>query len=263
MRAYVTGATGFIGKHLVRALVERGDQVTCLIRPGSDTTALRVLGVEMNASPIFKGVEDASVVYHNAGVLGQRGIPSTDYFEAHVRLPQRLLMRMCEGQKFVYTSTGWVTYPQKTYERTKISGEKVVELSGIPHMIIRPGFVYGPGDMHHLPLFRWIKRLRRLFPIPGDGKNLVCPTFVSDVVTSILHYREGTYHVSGRAVTMNGFVIAIADALGVGRPIIHIPPVIKKDFFTTTRIWDVRVRPTELAIGLRATVEYYEKEGLL
>ena len=73
MRAFVTGGTGFVGAHLVRALVARGDQVTCLVRTPTKAQALGWRGVRIvrgdldDAGALREGAAGAEVVYHVAG----------------------------------------------------------------------------------------------------------------------------------------------------------------------------------------------------
>ena len=74
-RVLVTGATGFIGHHLVKTLLERGDQVTCLVRPTSDTSQLPTsdlklfIGDVIDSSSLAKALEGIDTVYHLAGQI--------------------------------------------------------------------------------------------------------------------------------------------------------------------------------------------------
>src|SRR5262245_4316984 len=75
MRAFVTGGTGFVGAHLVQALLQRGDDVTCLVRSPSKAAALgwrnvRVVRGDLdNQEALRQGCADADVVYHVAGKI--------------------------------------------------------------------------------------------------------------------------------------------------------------------------------------------------
>lgn len=262
MKVLVTGGTGFIGSHLVDRLLEQGDEVHCLIRDGVrwiDPDRVRLY----DELPSDLRVYDT--IYHIAGVLGRKGIPLSRYEEAHIKMPSRIMARMNGTQIFVYTSTAWVEFPQKPYEMTKVTGEKIVRESGLNWRIVRPGFTYGPRDFHHLPIFKWIQKLGRGFPIVGSGKNIVCPTYIDDVVDGLLQCRKmkPVITIAGAPITMQGFLNAIAGAVGKPRPVVHIPPVIRGNFFTKERNFKTDLQPTDLHKGLAITVSWYKERGLL
>lgn len=265
MKTFVTGGTGFLGGHLVRRLVESGHKVTVLARETSNTEKLKPLGVKLTLDT--SEASESDVVYHVAGVLGRRGNTLHEYASAHVALPYRILQSLSEGQLFVYVSSAWVLKPTKPYEQTKVEGERIVRAftgdGRARGSIIRPGFIYGPGDMHHYPLFKAIARLGRFCPIMGSGKNLVCPTYVDDVVDFIYHAAEGEYTIAGSPVTMRGFMRAIAKAVGVSKPFFCLPAIFKADFFATERVFPCSVPTTPLEEGLKNTVEWYKENGYL
>src|ERR671910_719021 len=89
MRAFVTGATGFIGAHVARKLSERGDQVVALVRSPDKATALREQGAEL----IEGDLADAEAVFH-VGAVYKVGIPKKDregMYDANVRGTERVL----------------------------------------------------------------------------------------------------------------------------------------------------------------------------
>lgn len=260
MRMFVTGGTGFIGSHLVDKLLGDGHEVDCLVR-GSvqwlDPSKVRLYGALPN------NMRDYAVVYHVAGVLGQRGVPLREYRDAHIDLTRQIINRMNCQQLFVYCSTAWVECPEKPYERTKVVGERLTRESGLYWKIVRPGFTYGPRDFHHLPIFRLMNKLGRFFPIIGSGKNLVCPTYVHDVVKGLVQDTAPQITVAGEPIPMNQFLTAIADALGVSHPRYHMPPIVKGEFFAKERRFKTSLQPTELREGLEVTVKWYRERGLL
>ena len=246
MKAFVTGSTGFIGSHLVDRLSKEGWDVTKYKR-----------GEKI---PDLKGFD---VTFHIAGVIEQKGIPYVAYQDAHVVLPLKLLLQ--HPKRLVYMSSACVKYPGQFYgyALTKLKGEEIVKESGVYYMIIRPGVVYGPGDLHLYPLFKWIHRLGRFFPIPGH--NLLDPTYIRDVVDALMETGEGrTITVSGIPTTVDNFIFQIAAALHVSQPFIHIPPVVKRAFFARTRMFDPStIAKTSLEVGLRETVQWYTERGML
>ncbi len=247
----VSGATGFIGGHLVRALCAAGRAVRALVRDRSRYAA--PLGVEVFEGDLLRreslaGVERGiDVVVHCASLLGKWGTEDSLLYEVNVQGTVHLLERFAGLglERFVHLSAGGVTGPTEQpvvdesyecrpatpYERTKLEGERrVLELSrelGIPATVVRPTFTYGPGDPHKVALFRAI-RLRRYVFI-GDGLSVNHPVYIDDLISGILlaaeRGRPGEVYILGgvRPVTKRELVHTIADALGVRRPGLRIP----------------------------------------
>jgi nucleoside-diphosphate-sugar epimerase len=272
----VTGASGFVGSHIANELLNQGHKVTCLAHNGDIKGIIRKLNklpYEVICSP--QDISRFDKVYHIAGVLGKRGIPLSVYQEAHINLTERLLKQINKNQEFIYMSTGWVKYPTKPYQKTKIIGEEIVRNSNIPYVIVRSGFVLGEGDYHHLPLFRMINRLKQFCPIIGDGTNRISPVYVKDVVNYILNPPSNTFYLCGCNVQVSEFIKMIAKALNVSSPFIttgflkglvnapYINDLLKLEFFTKDMIIDVQPNCTPLDIVLDNTVKWYRDNKLL
>jgi nucleoside-diphosphate-sugar epimerase len=262
MRILITGSTGFIGWHVTERLIREGHTVVCHTRSQHPVLPQGAL-----STTSLTAVRFADRVYHIAGVLGGKGIPESTYRVAHVDLTHDILMRMERGQQFLYMSSAYALTPDSLYSRTKLEGESVVrELApqdGIDFSIVRPGFVFGERDKHMMPLFRMVKRLGRWFPIIGSGDNLICPTYVGDVVDAVMGVRFGgdVMQVCGEPVTMRNFISNVADAIGVERSKVSVKWVpgwmrdaVRCDFFTRDRVfwsdWKCRL----LQDGLMRTV---------
>ena len=259
---FVTGGTGFIGQHLVRVLLNQGHSVSILVRDNSRAENLR------NSGCYFKydldNMDRYDYIYHLAGVLGKNGLPWTVYEEPHVEMLWRLVQN-CKGHLVYFSSAYTQTDKLGHYTETKRLGETLIQTHKGRFSIIRPGFVYGPGDIHHLPLFRWVKKLGSLFPIQGSGNNLICPTYIGDVVNNLTPEMlpHGAVTIAGEPTTMNRFIGLIAQVLEVRRPMVRIPPLVKRDFFTKTRVFKSDVPSTPVEIGLREAVSWYRTQGLL
>jgi nucleoside-diphosphate-sugar epimerase len=120
--------------------------------------------------------------------------------------------------------------PSNAYERSKALAEQYAReyaAQGVPVLIVRPEFIYGPGDLHVLGLFRAIQQ--GLFFYMGDGQNTCHPTYIDDTVEGLICcLRQGrpgeAYHITGpRALTFRELAETIAGALGVPPPRRHVP----------------------------------------
>ena len=195
----VTGATGFIGRHLTAHLVAQGVTVRSILRPDSPheappgTVAARVPLDTDALVPIFTG---AAVVVHMAGVvqptrasasvnvLGARAVAeAARQAGAHLIHISSLAAAGPAPASAPRTETD-PPNPITLYGRSKLAGERaVMGVQGLEWTIFRPGAVYGPGDRAMLPLFRLVHG--RVMPVVGrQGASFVF-VHVSDVVAAI------------------------------------------------------------------------------
>ena len=253
MRVFITGATGFLGGALARALVREGAEVHALVRPTADRTAQDGVGVTWHEGDVTVPTKlsglmaGAAWIIHAAGRLGQAGLPEEMYHRLHEGGTRDVMVAaLATGSqpRVLQVSSPGVLGPNtggpapedapyapgNPYERRKAAGELVaLEFAsrGLPVIICRPGFVYGPGDRHVLRLFQGIGR-GRFFYIDG-GRHLCHPTFVADAVAGMLLClrcgRSGSiYHIAGpRPVTFRELGETIATALGVRPPWMSLP----------------------------------------
>lgn len=256
MKVAVTGATGFIGSALVRALVTRGDEVTAVVRSTSDRWRLADVAAEiewaegniLNPGGLIRHLTGAEMVIHAAGQLGQAGIPEQYYQQIHVDGTRYVLRAALEaGVGYVlYVSSPGVLgpipadappaveamplAPSNPYERSKAAAEQVAHEftgRGLPVVIVRPEFVYGPGDTHVLGLFQAVQK--GVFFTIGQGEALCHPTFIDDATTGMLAALDKgraneIYHICGpRPVTFAELGNTIADVLEVRRPWLRMP----------------------------------------
>jgi nucleoside-diphosphate-sugar epimerase len=206
MRALVTGATGFIGRHLCAALRAAGDDVTALVRPSSNRGALEALGVGFavgdvnDAASVAAAVDGAGaeVVFHLAAMLGSPWHP--DFLRtnaAGVRHIAAACAAAASAPRLVITSSMAASGPSpgrprveddppepvSRYGASKLAGEQAArELAArVPITVVRPPIVFGGGDRAMLPVFRLAAR--GLAVAPGAGA--VSLSHVADLVTLI------------------------------------------------------------------------------
>jgi nucleoside-diphosphate-sugar epimerase len=252
-RVFVTGATGFVGGALVRALVRDGAQVHALARHSSDRTSLDDVAVTWHQGDItvpssLTGIlAEATWIIHAGGRLGETGLPEQVYKEVNVEGTRNILtaaLDMPKRPRVLHVSSPGVLgpiagepateearlAPSNPYERSKAAAEDVARdfaARGLEVVIARPEFIYGPGDRHVLGLFTAIRR-GRFFYING-GKHNCHPTYIADAVNGMLlclsHGRPGeVYHITGpRSVSFRELGDTIARALGVRATSFSVP----------------------------------------
>jgi len=235
MRILVTGATGFIGSHLVENLLPTGHQVRVLIRREpveypfswlSDNSVEIVKGNITNTADVAKATKNRDVIFHLAAMLGKWGVPGQTYHEVNVSATEALITQSLEAgvEHFIYLSTagvmGWLTTvpadidhpyaPVSLYEKTKCQAELKVKQAitekNLPATIIRPSHVYGPRDPNTVKLFKMMK-LGRVFPVIGGGHSLFQPVYVDDMIQALISC------VSTKAALGKTYIVAGSEAI--------------------------------------------------
>ncbi len=209
-RVFVTGANGFTGSYLCKALIEKGYTVTALVRQTANQEKLVQLGVRCVVGDLadptsLKGLlNDIDIVFHIAALYRQEGVSKSMFTQVNVAGTRALLDEAIAAhvKRFVHCSTvgvqGEIANPPATedapfnpgdhYQVSKLEGELLARSyfkeSKIDGVVVRPVGIYGPGDTRFLKLFRHI--YRGSFRMIGKGKALYHLTFVEDLVEGII-----------------------------------------------------------------------------
>jgi len=255
VRVLVTGATGFTGGHLARALAAHGHEVRALVRKVSDTsdTLARasitiVPGDLRDAGALAAATSGIDVVYHIAAIYRQAGVPAETYRAVNATAVGHLIEAAARAgvRRVVHCSTVGVHgdvegppanedapfKPGDVYQDTKLEGERIARetgaRTGVEVTIARPTGIYGPGDRRLLKLFRGVAR-RRWITL-GRGEIYYHLTYIDDLVEGFRLCGEHpaaanrTYILAGGEVTtLNALVALVAEVAAVPPPRIHLP----------------------------------------
>jgi len=253
-RTLVTGATGFTGQHLVRRLLDEGEDVRIIARQAERARALFgqsvdiVVGDVADAAVARDAVRGCGLVYHLAAAYREAGLPARRYWEVHVE-STRLLLEASHKEgvsRFVHCSTvgvlGHISRPPADemslhnpgdiYQETKSQGERLAldfhARHGLPLTVARPTAIYGPGDLRLLKLFRMIARRR--FAMIGSGEVFYHMVHVTDLVAGLrlLATQSGAVGEvfilgGGEYRSLNAIAALVAKTVGVPPPRWHVP----------------------------------------
>jgi nucleoside-diphosphate-sugar epimerase len=198
----VTGATGFVGWHLVEAFRAAGCEVRGVVRPGSVKPlpdGVRRVESALDASALARAIDGAEILVHGAALTRA---PSAAMYEsvnvagtrAAVDAANRAGARLVLISSQAACGSGRVDRPSReddcprpltAYGRSKLAAESVVRTSArVPWTIVRPSAVYGPRDRAFLPLFRLASR--GICLLAGDPAACFTLIYIDDLVRGIV-----------------------------------------------------------------------------
>jgi dihydroflavonol-4-reductase len=256
VRVLVTGATGFTGGHLARALVAHGHDVAALVRDRASEPAMDLgqAGVTLvpgdlrDAKTLAAATAGVEVVYHLAATYRQAGVSGDTYRAVNAEGARHVVEAAARGgvRRVVHCSTvgvhGDVEHPPANeaaplkpgdvYQETKLEGERLAQEAGarlgVEVTVARPSGIYGPRDRRLLRLFRGVAR-RRWFTL-GRGEIYYHLTYIDDLVEGFQLLGEHpaaanrTYILAGEEVsTLNALVGLVAKGADVPAPTLHLP----------------------------------------
>ncbi len=243
MKIFLTGGSGFVGRHLAAELASRGHELACLVRAGDNNGAafLQELGARVTSGSVIdpaslKGAaEGADAVIHLVGIILER--PGAGFSQVHVAGTVNVLAeaKRAGAGRFIHMSAaGAAAVAVSRYLETKWTAEEEVRASGLDYTIFRPSIIYGPrGEFIHM-LIRQV-RLLPVVPVIGDGRYRLQPVSVFDIARlfsdSLTNPKtiNKTYEAGGpRAFSYNEMVDAIAAAMGKRRLKLHLPVAVMK-----------------------------------
>lgn len=209
MNIIITGATGFIGKRLLEILIPTNYNIICLLRPQSNCQKIpkhnnvQIIQTTFEKEDLNKKIKDVDIIIHLIGQMGASHITYNQFYEVNCDITSKILSVAIEKnvKQFIYCSTPGVLgfgkrlgeehepyAPRNDYEKTKAEAEKTIKQMCLnthtKYTIIRPDFVYGPGDKRRISMYRLIRD--RHFILTTSGKTFLHPTFIDDVVQGFI-----------------------------------------------------------------------------
>ena len=238
MKVFVTGGTGFVGRNIVRRLVDSGHDPVLLVRNkdsmanlGHYPNSLRLVsGGLQDIAVLEEGISGCGAVIHLVGII--REVGSNTFMAVHYKGTRNVVeaSRRAGIKRFIHMSAEG-TKPSATsnYHKTKFMAEEYLKSSGLNYTIFRPSMLFGPGDKNFNVLADLIRKAP-IIPVIGAGNYKWQPVSVADVaeifVLSLDNPRaeRKTYEVRGPDVfTFNQILDILMEILGFRKPKIHIP----------------------------------------
>jgi dihydroflavonol-4-reductase len=250
MRAFVTGGSGFIGGHLIKSLIGRGFMVRALVH----STPLRphngvetVQGDICDRELLSKALKGTDILFHLAAALGSSAIGRDEFRRINAQGTETVLesARSAGVGRTIHLSSAGVfgavkrgevaaesstSNPITVYDRTKLEGEEAAlrfAREELDVVVVRPGWVYGPGDKRTFKLITAICRGR--FVMATRGRSFQTPVYIDDLVKGIVLAGEKgqkgeVYHLAGGEImTVRAMVEEMASACGRKLPRFYLP----------------------------------------
>ena len=249
MKVFVTGGTGFVGAHLVRALLERGDEVRCLVRNPAKaralgwTNVLLVPGDLDDMGALRGGCAGADIVFHVAGRISARN--RSEFMRVNRDGTANVLEAAAEQapRRFVLVSSlaaGGPTVPGHPvdetrppspvtpYGQSKLAAEVLVRAMPFPWTIVRPPTVYGEWDRELLKAFKLART--GVAPVFRDGSQQLSVIYAGDLAAALVAAATAPqtagrvyYAAHPMVTTSRGLVQAIGRAVGREPRIVPLP----------------------------------------
>lgn len=210
----VTGATGYIGRHLVKELAQDGEHPRCLVRDVK--RAAQILpadGVELaqgdttQADTLVAALQGVDTVIHAAFITADHKQSSGNhYYETNVQGTANLIKAaQAAGVRRVIEISGLGTHPDRpgTYMQGRYEAERTVKESGLEWTIIQPSVLFGKGA----PFIKGLTDLIRtspVVPLIGGGKIQFQPIYVEDVVAVVLKVLQEPERTGHKTYTIGG-----------------------------------------------------------
>lgn len=257
MNILVTGASGFVGKVLVKKLIDKGNNVSCLVhnkRPKELDGCKLFYGNINNKKIIEKATKNQEIVFHLVGIGNVSTISRKDYLlyrKINVH-GTKILLDAClknKVKKIIYLSSTAAMGPQKgiinensickpetAYQKSKFESEELIKQYVKQHnlniVILRPSMIYGPSSKHLLIIHKLIKK--GFVPLINGAKAIIPLVYVDDVADAAIlaskYGKKGSVYIitNDEKNKLKEIVVCIKKITGKKALLINIPKSIIK-----------------------------------
>lgn len=237
----LTGATGLVGRPLLRRLTAAGEPVRCLVRDprrlGADRVRVQIALGDLADPPSFRNaMRGVRTVVHLAGAIRDQPAGSIEELNGIATWRMVQAAERAGVEHFVFASAlGAVSHDRTRYLRSKALAERAVLASDVRHTVFAPSLYYAPGDVFLTRLERMAMVLPAV-PVSGRGQALYQPIWAEDVAECIMaalalapgahgsadgHER---YELAGpQTLSHDAIVELVLRAAGRSRPLVHVP----------------------------------------
>ncbi|MBW3608841.1 MAG: NAD(P)H-binding protein [Actinobacteria bacterium] len=231
----LTGATGLVGRALLRRLTTAGEPVRCLVRDprrlGSERVRVQIALGDLADPPSFRNaMRGVRTVVHLAGAIRDQPLGSIEELNGIATWRMVQAAERAGVEHFVFTSAlGAVSHDRTRYLRAKALAERAVLASDVRHTVFAPSLYYAPGD----PFLTLLERMAMVLPavpVSGRGLALYQPIWAEDVAEAIAAGLAGPgdgrrrYELAGpQTLSYRQIAEIVLRAAGRPRPLVNVP----------------------------------------
>lgn len=244
----ITGATGYIGRNVVNALMAQNLPIRCLIPDHrlrhitwdteADNTPEIINGTILEDEAVFQAVTGVHTIIHLQSAQwwgNQRNLERVDLAGTRNLIT---VARSARVGRIIYLSQlGAAPSSAYTLHRVKGQVEELIRASGLAYTILRSGVVFGEGDVFINNLAKMISSNPFIYLMPGEGEVVLHPIYIDDLVRCItlslesINAVDNTLEIGGlEYITLEDLIFTIMRLTGNLRLIIPVPPYLLRLF---------------------------------
>jgi NADH dehydrogenase len=215
MKVFLTGGTGFVGRHILAELRRRGYAVKALVRRTGSLAGVEELPGDVTRPETFppSSLQDCQAVVHLVGIIREFPSKGITYRKLHVEATENVLRACREAgiRRYLHMSAlGADPRSAAQYHRSKAAAEELVRGSGLDWTIFRPSVIIGASGELITMLVSMVKKT--VLPLIGDGSFPVAPVAATTVAQAFVNALEKENAV-GKTYELGGDVISFRELL--------------------------------------------------